>query len=51
MTADEIRQSESGESKVGNEVAFWLREIALQLAEIDRDLVQIIHVNEERINV
>lgn len=41
MTADEIRQSESGESKVGREEACWLREIAAQLAELNATLKRI----------
>jgi len=46
MTAEEIRQSESGENRVGNEVSFWLREIAAQLAEanaIERDGLRLRH--------
>lgn len=35
MTSEEIRKSESGESQVGNEIGYWLREIAAQLAEMN----------------
>ena len=35
MTSEEIRVSESGESRLGNEIAYWLREIAAQLAEVN----------------
>jgi hypothetical protein len=43
MTPEEIRANQSNESELGQERAYWLREIAAQLAELNQTFARIDH--------